>query len=325
MVYGARLEGAITNADLAFGLKLWVWGGLSVVIAILIGCLGKLLCLGAPEEGARKLIVCALACDVVGGGLRFLESNGTFSFPFEGFVLWILALGSYAFFLAFLARMGDNVGAPQVRQYIGIIYGLFGTGFILPVMIFFSLKVGLLLLGLDVLVSLILYTLTIYTLFRATPLYIQEVKMGYTDPRESAEDRAKAERRERQNAGQSRGPSKVKPPEAPVGTPPEGALLYRVPKDLSPLHFAVKEGDRAKMEQRLAMGDDPRATVRHGLSALHIAASCGVTEVADALIGYGVPVDGACEEGLTPLFMAVQTANPYVVGLLLNRGADIHH
>ena len=243
------------TAEPDFGMKLWAWGFASFFIAFLLGCVGKLLCLGAPEEGARKLIILALACDVTGVVLRFLEDNGTFSFPFESVVLAFLSLGSYTFFLAFLARMGDNVGAPQVKQYIGLIYGLFGTGAILPVSLFISWKVGLLLLGLDVLVSVLLYTYTIYTLFRAMPLYIEEVKLGYTDPTESHEARERAEKIERKNAMEKRGggPSKTKAPEVPMGTPPVGALLYRIPKDLDPFHLAVKEGDRAKMEQRLAM------------------------------------------------------------------------
>jgi ankyrin repeat protein len=315
------------SEDPEFGFKLFAWGGIALVIAVLIGGLGKLLCLGAPEEGARKLIVLSVLCDISLGVLHYLSASGQFEFPFEGVVLYLLSLGSYAFYLAFLARMGDNVGATEVRRYIGLIYGLFGGGFVLLVVLFFSWKMALLLLALDILVSLLLYTFTIYTLFRAMPLYIEEVRLGYTDPTESAEDRAHAERRERKAKLESsgRGPSKGKALEAPTGTPPEGALLYRVPKTLEPLHLAVKEGDRQKLEDRLARGDDPRSTIRHGLTPLHIAASCGVMEVADVLISAGVPIDQTCEEGLTPLYMAVQTGNPFLVGLLLNRGASIHH
>ncbi len=324
---GLLLFGVIhmmASGELELGFKMFMLGGISLVIGLLVGGGGKLLCLGAPEEGTRKLIIGSLACDLIGGVLRFLQSSGKFSFTGEGIVLYILTMASFAFFLAFLARMGDNIGEPKVRQYIGLIYGLIGGGFVLLVVLFFSWKLALLLLGLDILVSLGLYTYTIYTLFRAMPLYIEEVKAGIVDPTESAETRAEAEKKARRE-----GPKKTRVAarvaEAPKGEPPVGALLYRIPKDLEPLHVAVKEGDRHKLEMCLAQGVSPMEPVRHGLTPLHIAASVGVMDVADALLVAGANVDATCEEGLTPLFFAVQTANPYIAGLFLTRGANVHH
>lgn len=309
----------------AFGVKLLAWGVLSLIIGLALGGVGKFLCLGVPEEGARKLIVLSVTCDIAIAVLRYLDFAGIYSFSGEMIVLYLLSLGSYIFFLSFLSRMGDNVGAPQVKKFVGLLYGLFGGGFVLPLAILASPMVGLLLVCLDLLLLVVLYTMTIYTLFRAMPLYVEEVKLGYTDPTESHEARMLAERKERKERGETRGPVKAKVAEYPKGTPPEGHLLYRVPKGLDPLPLAVKEGDTQKLADRLTHGDDPAKTIRHGLTPLHIAASCGVMEVTGALLDAGVPIDPVCEEGLTPLFMAVQTANPYIVGLLLKRGANLQH
>lgn len=311
--------------DMVFGFKMFAWGGVSLLLALVIGFIGKLLCFACPEEGARKLIVLAVVCEVTAGIMRWLFVTGQLDFPFITFVIAGIGYSSYIFFLQFLTRMGDNVGEPKVGRFVAIIYGLFGFGFILLLVIIFSPKTGLLLLGLEILVNLALYTYTIYTLFRAMPLYIEEVKAGITDPTESGEDRKEAERKERMHGPGGGGPSQSKPPEEPKGTPPEGHKLYRIPKGLEPLHMAAKEGDRYKVELRLAQGDDPNATVRHGLTALHIAASVGVMDVADCLLGAGVPIDVTCERGITPVYFAIQTGNPNIVGYFLNKGANLFH
>lgn len=321
LILAAAITGLVTS-DLTLSLKLLAWGGLSFVVSYIVGFPGKFLCLGIPEEGARKLVILSVVCDIVTGILKY--SGHLFSG--QNLVMFLLGLGSFTFFLAFLARTGDNVGAPQVRRFIGLIYALFGTEFVLLGMLFFSPSMAILLMALVLLIAFALYALTIFTLFRAMPLYIEEVKLGYTDPKESAEERDRQERVERKAAMEKRGgPSKTKLPEVPTGTPPEGHQLYRIPKALGPLHLAVKEGDRIKLEDRIARGDDPRETVLHGLTPLHIASSGGVMEVANTLLAAGVEIDATCEEGLTPLYMAVQTANPFLVGLLLSRGASISH
>jgi len=309
-----------------FSLKLMAWGGSSIVVGILASGLGKLLCAGAPEEGARTLIVASLVCDFVVIGLRFAIVSGQVPVLVGGICIWLLALVSYFTFLRFLTRMGDNVGEPRVGQYVAIIYAGIGGGFVIPLLIMVSWPVFILALcGVSVITTLV-YNYTIFTLFRALPLYIEEVKMGITDPTESGEERKEKERKERLHgpAGGG-GPSQAKPPEEPQGEPPEGAKLYRIPKGLEPLHMAVKEGDRYKVELRLSQGDDPRKPIRHNLTPLHIAASVGVMEVADALIKAGAPVDETCEMGLTPLYFAIQTGNHNVVGFLLNKGANLFH
>ena len=311
----------LATGDAAFALKMTTGGLLCVMVGFGIGAIGKLLCLGAPEDGARKLIVLSVVCDIIGWILKFSTSGSTEA----AVAIYVLSLGSLLFFLAFLARMGDNVDQPKVRQFIGVLYGLFAAALVLPIIAFFAGPVGLLLLVLDIFLSLGLYTYTLLTLLRAMPLYVEEVKAGIIDPTVSAEARAEAEKKARREGPKKTGVSKVKVAEAPKGEPPVGALLYRIPKHLEPIHVAVKEGDRHKLELCLSQGVSPMEPVRHGLTPLHIAASVGVMDVADALLVAGADVDATCEEGLTPLFFAVQTANPYIAGLFLTRGANVHH
>lgn len=306
-------------ADLS--LKLAMWGVPSILLGTAVVGLGKILCAGAPEEGARKLIVISLVADLMIFVVRFTVND----FLVRAIIAGILSLISFVCFCQFLTRMGDNVGEPRVGQYAALMYaGLGGSSFVW-FFAFFNFYAALLLaLGILAL-TILLYQYTCYTLFRALPIYIAEVKAGITDPTESGETRRELERKERLHGPSGGGGNQSKPPEEPRGTPPDGHLLYRVPKGLEPLHLAVKEGDRYKVELRLAQGDDPRKPVKHKLSPLHLAASVGVMDVADALLKAGAPIDDVCEMGLTPLYFSVQTGNTNIAGFLLDRGANIFH
>lgn len=308
---------------LEFSFKMLAWGGLSLPVGWIIGGIGKLLCAGVPEEKARTLIVASLVCDfgVFGSGYLMTTSPGNALIGLIGIFLCVII--SYVTFLQFLGRMGDNVGEPRVTYYVSILLRLMILGGVASISIFFSDSGGVVANACSF-IGAILFNYTIFMLYRAMPLYIEEVKAGITDPTESAEDRREQERKERMD-GPGGGPAESKPPEEPQGEPPPGHLLYRVPKGLEPLHLAVKEGDRHKVELRLSAGDDPRKPVRHKLSPLHIAASVGVMDVADALLKAGAPIDDLCEMGLTPLFFAVQTGNPNIAGFFLDRGANIFH
>ena len=305
--------------------KFMLWGGSSVLIGVVVSALGKVLCVGAPEEGARTLIVASLVCDLVIAGLRVAVVTGN-DVPYGLVINYVLGLVSYFTFLKFLTRMGDNVGEPRVGQYVGILYICLAAGLLLPLLIFAGFEVFLLAICALMTLSTVIYNYTIFTLFRALPLYIEEVKMGITDPTESGESRKEAERKERMRGpGGGGGANQSKPPEEPKGDPPPGHLLYRIPKGLEPLHLAVKEGDKYKVELRISQGDDPRKPVRHGLTPLHIAASVGVMGVADALLKAGAPIDDICEKGLTPIYFAIQSGNPNIVGFLVDRGANLFH
>jgi ankyrin repeat protein len=116
-------------------------------------------------------------------------------------------------------------------------------------------------------------------------------------------------------------------PEAPKGEPPVGHKICGVPKNLSPLLAACKEGSRIKVEQLLSTGETDlfEKTPKRKLSAMHIAAFCGVMDVADCLISRGLKVDDLADRSVTPLYLAIQTANMNMAGYLLNKGANIHH
>ena len=67
-----------------------------------------------------------------------------------------------------------------------------------------------------------------------------------------------------------------------------------------------------------------RAQLDHiGWTPLHYAASKGQLEVAQFLITSGALVDSLSLGGTTPLMMAVQSGNEYLVKLLLDNGANL--
>lgn len=318
------LSNLITDSETLSNLsiKLALWGLPSLLLGTGVVGLGKILCAGAPEEGARKLIVISLVADLLIFVVRFTVDD----FLVRGIAAGILSLVSFVCFCKFLSRMGDNVGEPRVGQYAALMYAGLGGSSLVWFVAFFNFY-GAVLAALAILsLTIALYQYTCYTLFRALPIYIAEVRAGITDPTESGESRREAERKERLHGpGGGGGGNQSKPPEEPKGTPPDGHLLYRVPKGLEPLHLAVKEGDRYKVELRLSQGDDPRKPVKHKLSPLHLAAAVGVMDVADALLKAGAPIDDVCEMGLTPLFFAVQTGNTNIAGFLIDRGANVFH
>ena len=305
--------------------RIIAWGSLSFPVAWILSGLGKFLCVGTPEEGARNYIVASVVCDLCIGGAIFGMFQSVSAFFIALIAIFVLVFASYILFLKFLGRLGENIGEPRVAGLVSLLFKLIFTSFALGISIFFAPAVGGLSINLTGFFTTIVFNYTIYLLFRAMPLYISEVEAGITDPKESGAERKERERKERMDGPKSGGPAKTRPPEEPQGTPPDGHLLYRIPKALEPLHLAVKEGDRFKVETQLAKGADPRQAVRHGLTPLHIAASVGVMDVADALIKAGAGVDATCEKGLTPIYFAIQTGNPNIVGFLINKGANLFH
>jgi ankyrin repeat protein len=305
--------------------QLIVWGQLTGPIAFTLAALGKLCCLGNPEEKARNFIVGSVLSDLGIIGAVFIMFTSVSGLLIGGISIFILVIASYVLFLKFLERLGENIGEPRVAGLISLLVKLIFTCVGLSLTVFIAPAVGFVSVNLTGFAITVVYNYTIYLLFRALPLYISEVEAGITDPRESGEARKERERKERMEGPKGGGPAKARPPEEPQGTPPEGHLLYRIPKALEPLHLAVKEGDRFKVETQLAHGADCNQAVRHGLTPLHIAASVGVMDVADALIKAGAHVDATCEKGLTPVYFAVQTGNPNIVGFFINKGANLFH
>lgn len=88
---------------------------------------------------------------------------------------------------------------------------------------------------------------------------------------------------------------------------------------------AAARGDALMVERLLAAGVPATLAVDpRGLSALHIAAKSGHTDVVLLLLNSGVEVDLRDAEGRTALHCAAQSPQVAVCALLLARGASVH-
>ena len=88
---------------------------------------------------------------------------------------------------------------------------------------------------------------------------------------------------------------------------------------------AAARGDALVVERLLAAGVPAALAVnQRGLSALHLAAKSGHTEVVLLLLDGGVEVDLRDAEGRTALHCAAQSPHVAVCALLLARGASVH-
>lgn len=99
--------------------------------------------------------------------------------------------------------------------------------------------------------------------------------------------------------------------------------------DDSPLHEAVKKGDKAEVEALLAKGADVNAKNKFGSTPLHSAASSGEKDIAELLLAKGADVNAKNARGHTPLHYAtytvkVQKGKKDLAALLLAKGADVN-
>ena len=89
----------------------------------------------------------------------------------------------------------------------------------------------------------------------------------------------------------------------------------------TPLMMAAINGDLPLVKTLVL---NYRAQLDHiGWTPLHYAASKGQLEVAQFLIANGALVDSLNLGGTTPLMMAVQSGNEYLVKVLLDKGANL--
>ena len=89
----------------------------------------------------------------------------------------------------------------------------------------------------------------------------------------------------------------------------------------TPLMFAAINGDLPLVKTLVLKN---RAQLDHiGWTPLHYAASRGQLEVSQFLIDNGALVNSLNLGGTTPLMMAVQSGNDYLVKLLLDKGANL--
>ena len=89
---------------------------------------------------------------------------------------------------------------------------------------------------------------------------------------------------------------------------------------MTPLHFAIKKIDMAKL--LLADGADPNKPDLVGRTPIHDAARFGEKEVVKFLIEKGAEVDKVDNRGWTPLRIALMSSNKEAGKMLLDLGAD---
>ncbi|MBT3194147.1 MAG: SUMF1/EgtB/PvdO family nonheme iron enzyme [Verrucomicrobia bacterium] len=104
-----------------------------------------------------------------------------------------------------------------------------------------------------------------------------------------------------------------------------GVLSSPLPLLAGPLHQAVRARDLVSLESMLnpAADVDVYATVRGGVTALHLAAATDQRAAAEMLIKRGAPVDLKTTTGFTPLHWAASRNATETVALLLEHGANV--
>ena len=96
------------------------------------------------------------------------------------------------------------------------------------------------------------------------------------------------------------------------------------------LHLAAQCAHTATLEALLAAGADVNAhnvAPSNGLAyptPLHFAAKSHRPENVTCLLDHHAQINALASDGSTPLWWAVQAADPAVVKVLLDRGADVH-
>ena len=91
---------------------------------------------------------------------------------------------------------------------------------------------------------------------------------------------------------------------------------------VSDLHTAAVAGDRDRVIDLLASGQNADAFDRYGQTALMLAACHGQDEIVRRLIAEGVALDVTAKYGLSALMLAVVNRHPEVARQLLAAGAD---
>ena len=104
-----------------------------------------------------------------------------------------------------------------------------------------------------------------------------------------------------------------------------GAKASALDKDgISPLDTAIKSGHVPIVELLLRQEDvDVKGLEAGGLSALHMAATSGSTEVVRLLIDRGSDVAAQSESGLSPLYLACENGSVPAMRILIDAGAPV--
>ena len=94
----------------------------------------------------------------------------------------------------------------------------------------------------------------------------------------------------------------------------------------TPTHLAARSNSAINLRVLKFCGADPERVNEKGLTAMHIAASHGHSEVVKALHEGGASVNTrTADTGLTPLMVAAREGHYKVVQILLDAGANVNH
>ncbi len=106
-----------------------------------------------------------------------------------------------------------------------------------------------------------------------------------------------------------------------AGANPRAANRYGV----TPLYLACQNANAAMIERLLKAGADPNSVSTEGETALMTVARTGVVEAAKVLLDHGAKVDAREEwHGQTALMWAVDEQHPAMVKELIAHGADVN-
>jgi hypothetical protein len=103
---------------------------------------------------------------------------------------------------------------------------------------------------------------------------------------------------------------------------PVDRLHARIDNGMSPLMLAALKGERALVEELLALGADPNHVNDDDHHALWFACVHGDPELVSLLIAHGAHVDNQNVNGATALIYAASAGKTGIVRLLLDAGAD---
>lgn len=300
-LFATALNGLVAAAGL---------GVLALLMSSGFGALGMLMSFAVPDKSSRVK---------VGLSVFFQFLGFCFSlFPVIPFAANICFVLGWLMFTAFLGALAESIESQRADDLIWLIRVVAGFNSSIVFAIFFIWPlIGALIFVTIWIADASLYAFLLYILQADLGAYIEGVKSGRIDPAAKSKRATMFTR--------ALGPMKGPPPEEPTGPPPEGANVYKVPKNLPPLHAAVKEGERNKVLGIIKEGADVNESIKNGLAPLHIAAVYGVMDVADCLLKAGARLEQEADRGLTPLMIAVQTGNPNMTGYLISKGANLNH
>ena len=91
----------------------------------------------------------------------------------------------------------------------------------------------------------------------------------------------------------------------------------------TPLHWAVRSDDLAKVNQLLAAGADPKAANRYGITPLYLACQNGNPAMIERLLKAGADANAVSTEGETALMTVARTGVVAAAKVLLDHGAKV--